>query len=172
MQDRINQLIEEKTKLEEELFKLKEHRDTEMEKRIQQLQKQKAGLEKEVEFLHHREIHLQKEVDKTGRDGHSKDMAMVFKRYYKMEEQFGQVTKKIKRDVETVLAEKERRIVQQVQENLVITVLAEKETKIVQQVQETLWRMRKIYRNSSRYVLSKVRILFDDKSKDAIAIMK
>jgi hypothetical protein len=59
-----------------------------MQKQIQELEEQKAGWDKEVGFLRQKEIHLQKEVDKTGQDGFSKDMAMVLKRDYEMEEQF------------------------------------------------------------------------------------
>ncbi|CCX04305.1 Protein of unknown function [Pyronema omphalodes CBS 100304] len=93
----------------------------EMVKQIQQLEGQKTSLEKEVEFLRQKEIHLQKEVDKTGQDVFSKDMAMVLKRYYEMEEQFGQMKKEIKQDVKNVLAKKEKKIVQQVQGHLVET---------------------------------------------------
>ncbi|KAI5792702.1 hypothetical protein FPQ18DRAFT_408419 [Pyronema domesticum] len=121
MQDMINKLVEEKTELEEELSKLKEHHHNstaEMQKQVQELEEQKAGWDKEVEFLRQKEIHLQKEVDKTGQDGFSKDMAMVLKRYYEMEEQFGQAKTSIKRVVKTVLAEKEK-IFQQVQEHIV-----------------------------------------------------
>jgi hypothetical protein len=93
----------------------------EIEKQIQQLEEQRASLEKEVEFLRQKEIHVQKEVDKTGQDGFSEDMAMVLKRYYEMEEQFGQMKKEIKQEVKKVLAKKEKKIVQQVQGHLVET---------------------------------------------------
>jgi predicted nucleic acid-binding Zn-ribbon protein len=112
------QLVEEISQLKEQLAMINEQANTpETQKLIDhlfienwQLKEQKAGLEKEVEFLRHKEIHLQKEVNKTGRDGVSKDMAMAPKRYYEMEEPFGQVKKKVKREEE---------IAQQVQENLV-----------------------------------------------------
>ncbi|KAI5785496.1 hypothetical protein FPQ18DRAFT_394676 [Pyronema domesticum] len=130
--EHLNKLVEDRTNLEEELYKLKEHRDStaEMAKQIQQLEEQKAGLEKEVESLRQKEIHLQNEVGNTGQDGIPADMAMAVKRYHEMEEQFGQVQENL---VKTVLAEKEKKIVQQVQKNLV-----ENEKKMHEHLQKCL----------------------------------
>ncbi|CCX31036.1 Protein of unknown function [Pyronema omphalodes CBS 100304] len=127
------QLVEEISQLKEQLATVNEQPNTpETQKLIdhltienRQLKEQKAGLEKEVEFLRHKEIHLQTEVDKTGQDGVSKDRAMVPKRHYEMEEQFGQVKKKVKR---------EEKIAQQVQENPV-----ENEKKIQELAQKRLF---------------------------------
>ncbi|CCX30153.1 Protein of unknown function [Pyronema omphalodes CBS 100304] len=151
MQDMINKLVDEKTKLEEELSKLKEHSPNstaEMEKQIQQLQEEnnqlneklaavctlpknrtdmeirqlaekKEVLANELKMLRKENTGLQKELDKAGQDGPTKDMAKLLKRYYEMEEQFAQMKKEIKQDVKNVLAKKEKKIVQLVQGHLV-----------------------------------------------------
>jgi chromosome segregation ATPase len=115
MQDMINKLVEEKKELEEK------HRNStaEMKTQIQQLEKQAENLANELKMLRKENTGLQKELDKAGQDGPTKDMAKLLKRYYEMEEQFGQMKKDIKQDMKNVLAKKEKKIVQQVQGHLV-----------------------------------------------------
>ncbi|CCX12869.1 Protein of unknown function [Pyronema omphalodes CBS 100304] len=129
MQDMINKLVEEKTELEEE------HRNstTEMKTQIQQLEEQAEDLSNELKMLRKENTGLQKELDKTGQDGSTKDMAKLLKRYYEIEEQFGQMKKDIKQDMKNVLAKKEKKIVQQVQGNL-----EETEKKIQEHVEQRL----------------------------------
>lgn len=60
-------------------------------KQIKQLQEEKDVLADELKMLRKENTTLQKELNKVDQDGVSKNMAKVLKRYYEMEEQFGQM---------------------------------------------------------------------------------
>ncbi|KAI5817007.1 hypothetical protein BZA77DRAFT_292985 [Pyronema omphalodes] len=89
-----------------------------MKSQNQQLQEQAENLANEVKFLRKENKELHKEISKAGQDGPTMDMAKLLKRYYEIEEQFGQMKKDIKQDMKHALAKKEKKIVQQVQEHI------------------------------------------------------
>jgi hypothetical protein len=90
-----------------------------MEKQTQQLGEQKKDVVDELMMLRKEDKKLQKKLNKASQDGPTKDIAKLLKRYYEMEEQFGQMKKDIKQDMKNVLAKIEKKIVEQVQGHLV-----------------------------------------------------
>ncbi|KAI5817008.1 hypothetical protein BZA77DRAFT_353576 [Pyronema omphalodes] len=112
---RINKLVKEKEELQEKF----RNTTAEMKSQNQQLQEQAENLANEIKFLRKENKELHKEISKAGQDGPTMDMAKLLKRYYEIEEQFGQMKKDIKQEMKHALAKKEKKIVQQVQEHIV-----------------------------------------------------
>ncbi|KAI5816893.1 hypothetical protein BZA77DRAFT_353458 [Pyronema omphalodes] len=114
MQDMINKLVKEKKKREEKY----RNSTTEMEAQNKQLQKHAEDLANEVQMLRKENAESQKEISKAGQNGATLDMAKLLKRYYEIEEQFGQMKRDIKQDMKNTLAKKEKKMFQQVQEHI------------------------------------------------------
>ncbi|CCX14290.1 Protein of unknown function [Pyronema omphalodes CBS 100304] len=108
MEKRIQQLEEENNRLNKDLTVAKEKPKTvpEINKKIEKLKEKK------------REMDMQKEFKSADQDGVSKDMAKVLKRYCKMEVQFGQMEKWIKKNMEALHAENGKRIKERLDECL------------------------------------------------------
>jgi chromosome segregation ATPase len=120
MEKRIQQLEEENNRLNKDLRVAKEKPKTALKitKKIEKLKEKKVSLKKEVAFLRQMEMDMQKEFKSADQDGVSKDMAKVLKRYYKMEVQFGQMEKRIKKNMEALHTENEKRIKERLDECL------------------------------------------------------
>jgi flagellar biosynthesis GTPase FlhF len=127
IEKRIQQLEEENNQLKRQLLVIKETPNAEPEtaKQIQKLQEEKDVLTDELKMLRKQNTALHKEVDKVDQDGVSKNMAKVLKRYYEMEEQFGQMNRQVKKDLEALQAENGQ-------------IQAENEQKIQRQVEDRL----------------------------------
>ncbi|CCX10209.1 Protein of unknown function [Pyronema omphalodes CBS 100304] len=132
MEKRIQRLEEENHRLNQALAAAKEHPKLTVKRgeKIDKLKEKKAALKRKVALLRQKEKSLQKEVNRAGQDGYAKEMANMLKRYYEMEEQFGQMKREMAKDLKEIHAENEQKIQSQVQERL-----AENKTEIQKELE-------------------------------------